>query len=130
MEVNKILKRRFFLWMFCRLKFNLNCPTFPGWKGWLSATAEYKVENHTLVNYMPPINASVNELSTVQTLLQISMNATRDLGQELTFVTFDLAVAKKPLTLCGTSQKSTKTLSFILALFIQPYPIFLPLVNS
>ena len=44
---------------------------------------------------MPPINASVNELSTVQTLLQISMNATRDVGQEFTFVTFDLAVAKK-----------------------------------
>ena len=26
-------KKSFFLWMFCRLKFNLKCPTFPGWKG-------------------------------------------------------------------------------------------------
>ena len=91
----RIFKKAFFLWLFCRLKFNLNCPTFPGWKGWLSAMAEYKEEKQTLVNYMPPINASVNELSTVQILLQISMNATRNLGQEFTFVTFDLAVAKK-----------------------------------
>ena len=88
-------KKAFLLWMFCRLKFNLNCPTFPGWKGWLSVTSEYKEEKQTLVNYMPPINASVNELSTVQTLLQISMNATRDVGQDFTCVTFDLAVAKK-----------------------------------
>ena len=42
------------------------------------------------------------------------MNATRDVRQEFTFVTFDIAVAKKKKTLI-TSQKYTKTLSFILA---------------
>ena len=82
------------------------------------------------MNYMPPIDASVNELSTVQTLLQISINATRNLEQEFTFEHLTKQLHKKPLTLRGTSEKSTKTFSFLLALFIQPCPIVLPLVNS
>ena len=60
-------------------------------------TAKYKEEKQILVNYMPPINVSVNELSTVKTPLRISLNPTRDLGQVFTFVTFDIAVVNKRL---------------------------------
>ena len=44
------------------------------------------------------------------------MNAIRDVRQEFTFVTFDIAVVKKKTL--TTSQKYTKTLSFILALIM------------
>ena len=44
---------------------------------------------------MPPIKASINELSTIQKVFDISEAATKEAGQEYTFLTFDLPVAKK-----------------------------------
>ena len=44
---------------------------------------------------MPPLQASINKPSTVQKVLEISEAATREVGQEYTFVTFDHPVAKK-----------------------------------
>ncbi|GFR85155.1 hypothetical protein ElyMa_002435400 [Elysia marginata] len=44
---------------------------------------------------MPTIIATITENSTIQEIIQISQNATNEVGQEVTFITFDLAVAKK-----------------------------------
>ena len=44
---------------------------------------------------MPPINAPVTENATVQHIIKVSQIASREVNQQYTIVTFDLAVAKK-----------------------------------
>ncbi|GFS20356.1 hypothetical protein ElyMa_006898000 [Elysia marginata] len=72
---------------------NTSRNLFPGWKGWLSSIAPNSQDkNHpiksSVVEYMPAVNAPITEAATMQKVLQISLEA----SQELTFVTFDLAV--------------------------------------
>ena len=62
-------------------------------------TQETKTHTKSVVDYMAPINASINENSTIQAVIQISQKATREVEQEYTFATFDLAVAKKAYAL-------------------------------
>lgn len=81
-----------FLWFFLRK----NCPfKFPGWKGFLSLTNDPTEESKSFIEYMPPLNASINDNATIQELLYISQHASKEVGQSTTIVTFDLAVAKK-----------------------------------
>ena len=47
------------------------------------------------VAYMPPVNYSIGETATMQHILETSKEASLRVGQQYTFVTFDLAVAKK-----------------------------------
>ena len=44
---------------------------------------------------MPPVNYSIDETATMQHILETSKEARLRVGQQYTFVTFDLAVAKK-----------------------------------
>ena len=58
-------------------------------------TSDNTEETKSTVAYMAPLNASINDNATVQQVLQISQQACREVGQSITLVTFDLAVAKK-----------------------------------
>ena len=51
------------------------------------------------VDYMPPIINPITENATVQHILKVSQNASREVGQQYTIVCFDLAVAKKAYAL-------------------------------
>ena len=89
-----------FLWVFCRIKLNSKRDVFPGWKGWLYLATplsnDVNESNLTsVVEYLPVINAPITETATVQKVLQISLEAIQELGQQYTFVAFDFAVAKK-----------------------------------
>ena len=52
-----------------------------------------------MVDYMAPINESINQSSTIPEVLKMSQEGSRAVGQPYTFVTFDLAVARKALYL-------------------------------
>ncbi|KAK3732161.1 hypothetical protein RRG08_026543 [Elysia crispata] len=86
---------------------------FPSWKGWLSATQETKTHTKSVVDYMAPINASINENSTIQAVIQIS----QEVEQEYTFVTFDLAVAKKAYALIWHDAERYKNVVIHLGVF-------------
>ena len=55
--------------------------------------------NQSVVEYMPPLNVSINETSTVNHILETSLAASAEAGQAYTIVTFDLAVARKAYSL-------------------------------
>ncbi|GFR71973.1 hypothetical protein ElyMa_000367300 [Elysia marginata] len=66
-----------FLWFFLRANFP---SKFPHWKGWLYLTSNQTPEHKSTIEYMPPINATINENSTIQKIIQFSQNATNDLA--------------------------------------------------
>ena len=66
----------------------------------MSKTASDTESAQTVVEYMPPLNVSINENYTVQHILDTSITASKELGQIYTSVTFDLAVATKAYSLC------------------------------
>ena len=94
--------------MFCRLKLNESKCKFPSWKGWLSATQETKTHTKSVVDYMAPINASINENSTIQAVIQISQEATREVEQEYTLSPLILLLQRKPMLLSGMMQNVTR----------------------
>lgn len=111
-----------FLWIFSRMKLNSNGEVIPGWKGWLSSTTSSpqnvnEISMCSIVEYMPVINAPITESATVQKVLQISLEATQDLGQPYTFVTFDLAVAKKAYDIVWQNPQHYKTVIIHLGVF-------------
>ena len=67
----------------------------PDWGGWLSKTGEGEKENHSTVAYMPPINSPITENKTVMHTIKLSEEVTASVKQEYTFITYDLAAAKK-----------------------------------
>ena len=86
-------ERSDFLWLFLRKNFP---SRFPAWKGWLTLTSSDEVaEKKSSIQYMSPINKSINDNNTIQKIINISQNATHEVEQPVTFFTFDLAVAKK-----------------------------------
>ena len=89
------------VWVFCRALLQNATQMVPGWAGWVTMTAKSKDDKDVLstVDYMAPVNAPVTENATVQHLLKLSQAASREVGQHYTFVTFDLAVAKKAYAL-------------------------------
>lgn len=89
-----------FIWLLCRdVGSSYEVQTVPSWSGWLSKTAGTKESDKSTVEYMAPINFSINESSTVQHILETSLAASHKVGQEYAIVTFDLAVAKKAYSL-------------------------------
>lgn len=76
-----------------------DAQTVPSFSGWLCSTADAEDNNESVVEYMPPLNVSINENSTVQHILETSLAASEKVGQPYAIVTFDLAVAKKAYTL-------------------------------
>ena len=80
------------------------------WKGWVSCTSDKDMTQHheTKVDYLAPINAPVTGIATVQHLLEVSQDTTKDYGKTHTIVTFAHSVAKKskPTTLCGCEKQT------------------------
>jgi len=81
-----------FLWFFLRSNFPSKCPQ---WKGWLCFTSTKPTEVKSAIEYMAHINATINGNSTIQKVIQVSQKATNEVGQPVTFITFDLTLAKK-----------------------------------
>ena len=89
-----------FTWLCCRKVGSLHeFQPVPSFSGWLSLTAEDQTVNQSVVEYMPPLNVSINETSTVNHILETSLAASAEAGQAYTIVTFDLAVARKAYSL-------------------------------
>ena len=53
---------------------------------------------------MVPLSQPITEYATVQQVINISQKSTRDLQQDFTFITFDLAVAKMAYSLVWQNQ--------------------------
>jgi hypothetical protein len=64
------------------------------WAGWISLTSELQDQTSFTVEYTPPINARSTKMATVQNFLEIS-SVSKAVNQQYTFVTFDLAAAKR-----------------------------------
>ena len=89
-----------FTWLICRdIGGSTESQTVPSWSGWLSQTAAERKYPTSNVEYMAPLNGSINEKSTVQYILEQSLKASSEVGQEYAIVTFELAVAKKAYAL-------------------------------
>ena len=69
-----------FLWILAR-RASAHNQAIPGWPGVVSMTARDvdTVTQQSTVDYMPPVLHSVTENSTVQHILQLSMQATTEL---------------------------------------------------
>ena len=89
-----------FTWVICRdVGGSMDSQTVPSWAGWLSQTATEKHCSTSNVEYMAPLNKSINDNSTVQYILEQSLKASGEIDQKYAIVTFDLAVAKKAYAL-------------------------------
>jgi hypothetical protein len=82
------------LWSICRSLCNTAC-TVPAWSGWISKTT-VTGDDVTLSNigYMQPILHPITAYQTVQECIIRSMEVSKKLQQEFTFITFDYAAAK------------------------------------
>ena len=81
------------MWLLSRIKINEDCQIIPGWDGWLSKISHCD-EHSSIVDYMEPLSQPITQNSTVQKVLKLSQKASREVGQQFTFVQFDLVVAK------------------------------------
>ena len=89
-----------FTWLICReMGSTFDQQTMPSYSGWLSITDTETSSSKSVVEYMAPLNVSINENSTVQHILETSLAASQAIGQQYAIVTFDLAVAKKAYAL-------------------------------
>ena len=89
-----------FAWLICRkMSGSFEMQKVPSWAGWLSKTATDNESTISNVEYLAPLSESINENSTVQYILDKSLAASQEVGQEYAIVTFDLAVAKKAYAL-------------------------------
>jgi hypothetical protein len=84
-----------FAWFMCRKILLHDKQLVPSWSGWVSLTTGTEHLRQSVVEYLPPVNAPMTENATVQKVLQESQKVSEVVGQKYTFVTFDLAVAKK-----------------------------------
>ena len=100
-----------FLWMFYRLKVEESKGKIPGWSGWLCACATSKEEKEqkSIIEYLPPINEPITKPETVQEVLRVSMEATREINQAYTFITCDLAVARMAYLLIWQNPQKYKS---------------------
>ena len=83
-----------FTWDICR-DIGGSSQAVQSWAGWLSQTATEKHWATSNVEYMAPLNESINDNSTMQYILEQLLKASGEVDQEYAFVTFDLAVSKK-----------------------------------
>lgn len=96
-NIKKVAEFSDSLWLLSRFISQGSNQTVPSWAGWVSLTGnvEEEVDVKSKVDYMPPVNAPITENATVQHIIRVSQAASREINQEYTIVTFDLAVAKK-----------------------------------
>ena len=82
------------LWLLCKTLLNKSC-TVPDWAGWVSKTCctGDKI-TQSKIGYMAPILYPITDPATVQQCINTSMEVSRKLNQEYTFITMDLAAAK------------------------------------
>ena len=94
------------LWFLCRSGVLRHAAqVVPPWAGWVSLTETSKNSSvqQSAIDYMAPVFAPVTENATVQHILKLSQQASREVHQQYTVVTFDLAVAKKAYSLVWQS---------------------------
>lgn len=94
------------LWIYSRALSHDATQKVPPWAGWISLTEgnTADINQQSTVDYLAPVFSPITENSTVQAILQLSQEATREVGQQYTIVTFDLAVAKKAYALVWQNQ--------------------------
>ena len=98
-----------FIWFICRNSgASFEVQTVPSWAGWVSETAQTKDELCSQVEYMAPVNFSINDNATVQHIIELSQAASVQVGQQYCIVTFDLAVAKKSIFACMAEARVQK----------------------
>lgn len=94
----ELSKQADFAWAIARQHMS-NEQSVPGWTGWVSLTgkSEENADCHrkSTVDYMVPIHKPITENATVQQVLRLCQQATKDVNQEVTIITFDLAVVMK-----------------------------------
>ena len=86
-----------FAWTMARL-YKSDEQSVPGWAGWLSLTGKSEYVGacaQSTVDYMVPIHRSITDNATVQQILRLSKQATKEMEQKITIITFDLAVVMK-----------------------------------
>ena len=88
-------------WLFCRALMGTSTQTVPAWAGWITLTggSENKAAKLSQIDYMPPIINPITENATVQHILKVSQQASREVVQQYTIVCFDVAVTKKAYSL-------------------------------
>ena len=94
------------LWFLCRSGVLRHAAqVVPPWAGWVSLTETSKNSSvqQSAIDYMAPVFAPVTENATVQHILKLSQQASREVHQQYTVETFDLAVAKKAYSLVWQS---------------------------
>ena len=94
------------LWFLCRSgALRHAAQVVPSWAGWVSLTETSKNSSvqQSAIDYMAPVFAPVTKNATVQHILKLSQQASREVHQQYTVVTFDLAVAKKAYSLVWQS---------------------------
>ena len=94
-------------WLFCRALKAASTQTVPAWAGWVILTggSEDEVPKLSRIDYMPPLINPITENATVQHILKVSQQASREVNQEYTIVCFDLAMAKKAYALVWQQPK-------------------------
>ena len=94
------------LWFLCRSGVLRHAAqVVPPWAGWVSLTETSKNSSvqQSAIDYMAPVFAPVPKNATVQHILKLSQQASREVHQQYTVETFDLAVAKKAYSLVWQS---------------------------
>ena len=61
---------------------------------WIVCVLLQKRKQESTIEYLPPINEPITKPATVQEVLRVSMEATREINQPYTFITCDLAVIR------------------------------------
>eukprot|EP00916_Digyalum_oweni_P000533 GHVL01001092.1.p1 GENE.GHVL01001092.1~~GHVL01001092.1.p1 ORF type:complete len:330 (-),score=16.41 GHVL01001092.1:501-1490(-) len=84
-----------------------NDPHIPEWAGWISLTGRevQAIQEQSVVDYMPPVLHPVTDNATVRHILHLAQCATKEVDQECTLATFDLAVAKKACMIVWKDQR-------------------------
>ncbi|KAL8610798.1 hypothetical protein ACOMHN_016781 [Nucella lapillus] len=95
-----------FIWILARYRFSSD-QCIPSWAGWVSLTGNnLSMANvQTTVGYMQPVLRPITENDTLQHILQVSVDATKEVKQKTTFFTGDLAVAKKAFMIVWQNQR-------------------------
>ncbi|CAH3017905.1 unnamed protein product [Porites evermanni] len=94
------------LWFLCRSGvLRHTAQVVPPWAGWVSLTETSKNSSvqQSAIDYMAPVFAPVTENATVQHILKLSQQASWEVHQQYTAVTFDLAFANKAYSLVWQS---------------------------
>ena len=82
------------VWILCRSFHNVSY-TVPDWSGWISKTAVETIQHlQSVIGFMTPIFYPITDCATVQLCLVTSLEAAKQLKQEYTLITMDLAAAK------------------------------------